>query len=81
MIVTDKTVELLISNMPAIIAALGAMLASIASLVVALRTHTKVEHVERATNGMKKELENIARSEGYAQGTTDEQTREASHPG
>lgn len=50
------------------VAQLVVALAALVSAVAALWTSWRVSHVERATNGMKAQLEAVARAEGVVQG-------------
>ena len=61
----------------ALIVAIGPTLASVAALIVALKTKTKVEEVHVATNSMKDALVAAARSNGHIQGVKDERAMSA----
>lgn len=63
------------SVLVAFVAVLPATIASIASLVIAANTQTKVEEVHKATNSMKDALVAAAKIEGRVQGAADEKAK------
>ena len=60
----------------ALFTALPPTLAALATLISTLRANKKIAEIHTATNGMKAELEAVARKEGKAEGKLEERAEE-----
>lgn len=68
------------SELPAILLSVATLLTAVGSLIVALRTHRKVDVVQKATNGMQTALleqtAKASKSEGKEEGKAEEKQEE-----
>ena len=60
----------------ALIVAIPPTVASLASVIVSLITHQKVEIVRKEANGMKSELVALTRKDAHAKGMSDQRQRD-----
>ena len=55
-----------------IITSVATLIAAVGAIIIGLRSSKQLDEVHHATNGMKTQLEAVARAEGHAAGIADE---------